>query len=657
MEKGIYGLAFLQYSYEHSHHDIIDAYIPLICHCLSVMQADKAEVLPVRKQLDIEYGLSNITDGAVISIFGRMAKDSYGYLSLNDGIYLVNKQKVEEGIKKPKEDLIAGYDEIVTKIENYAKCFNVSFSRDEIEKGLFHFMDLYDVELTLGNIHELCQQLTKYKSNEKQIKYIISKYLIDAIDKDKDAVSMMVKLAKGHALSSIVCLQNLNNMSGSLKNVSIYLDAPIIFNLLNLNDAANYHLATELMQILKKNGVHFCIFDHNHNEVINTMTDARDRLQTGNYDLRKSSRLLKMAHREGLSSMHINHKINEFADLLESWQVEIKSRPSLQEGAKDIDVVLLSDIIKDVYTNKGTRSLFVHELNMLETDIDSITYIYRLRGNVACTSLKNSKAILLSTNRVISTASHDKRINFLNHAIPACSTDVFLSTILWTNYPSSNDDLNQKLLMSECYNGIELDDQLMLKFYEQIAAQRNNGVISEQQYLQATSSRMALDILADKTLNDINAYTDRTTSEVLEIIEHAHKEELRELEQKKDKELEEAMAAASLIHENDEKTIDELQGKLDTHDENIRQTADTIAKWITLGIFVLLVVVFYLIKFYPKPESSPWYIIAAYYLAWVLVGFWGILSWGSIIPPKVKLHRWISDWLYEKMSDRINDDY
>ena len=211
--------------------------------------------------------------------------------------------------------------------------------------------------------------------------------------------------------------------------------------------------------------------------------------------------------------------------------------------------------------------------------------------------------------------------------------------------------------MSECYNGIELDDQLMLKFYEQIAAQRNNGVISEQQYLQATSSRMALDILADKTLNDINAYTDRTTSEVLEIIEHAHKEELRELEQKKDKELEEAMAAASLIHENDEKTIDKLQGKLDTHDENIRQTADTIAKWITLGIFVLLVVVFYFIKFYPKPESSPWYIIAAYYLAWVLVGFWGILSWGSIIPPKVKLHRWISDWLYEKMSDRINDDY
>ena len=411
------------------------------------------------------------------------------------------------------------------------------------------------------------------------------------------------------------------------------------------------------MQILKDNGAHFCIFEHNYNEVVNTMTDARDRLHTGMYDLRKSSRLLKMAHREGLSSIQIDQKINDFTDLLKYWEVEIKGRPALVDGANDIDVESLSNIIEDVYTNKGTRSLFINELNMLETDVDSIAYIYRLRGNIACTSIKNSKAILLSTNRVISTASHDRRINVLNHAIPACSTDVFLSTILWTNYPSSNDDLNQKLLMSECYNGIELDDQLMLKFYEQIAIQRQKGSISEEQYLQATSSRMALDILADKTLNDINAYTDRTTSEVLEIIEHAHKEELRVLEEKKDKELAEAISAAELTHQKDEKKIEELREKLDTHNENILQTADKIAKWITLVVFVVLIFVFYYIKLYPKPSSSPWYFIAVYYLAWLLVVFWGILSWNSIIPPKKKLHRWISNWLYEKMNNRINDVY
>ena len=150
MEKGIYGLAYLQYSYERSHHDIIDAYIPLICHCLTVMQADIADILSVRKQLKQEYGLINITDGAVVTIFGRMAKESYNYLTLKDGIYIVNKQKVElEDNKKPKEDLFTGYDIIVAKIEEYSKHYDVAFSREEIEKGVFQFILLPQVVLSI----------------------------------------------------------------------------------------------------------------------------------------------------------------------------------------------------------------------------------------------------------------------------------------------------------------------------------------------------------------------------------------------------------------------------------------------------------------------------------------------------------------------------
>lgn len=42
MQKGIYGLAFLQYNFEKFHHDIIDAYIPLFYHCLEMMQAETA---------------------------------------------------------------------------------------------------------------------------------------------------------------------------------------------------------------------------------------------------------------------------------------------------------------------------------------------------------------------------------------------------------------------------------------------------------------------------------------------------------------------------------------------------------------------------------------------------------------------------------------
>ena len=655
MEKGIYGLAYLQYNFERYHRDIIDAYIPLFCHCLSNMNAEIAEMLPLRRSLKNEYGLTNITDGAIVSIFERMAKVKYGFLKSKDGLYLVNKAKVqEEGSKSPKENLVAGFDNMVVKLEEYSKQFPVSFDKQKIEEGLLHFMDLYDVDLTLGNIQDLCNQLTKYKKEEKRLKYIISKYLIEASEKDPEAVKLMVKLAKGHAISSLICLQDLNKMNGSLKDVSIYLDAPIIFNLLNLNDEANYHLANELMQILQQNGAKFCIFEHNYNEVISTMTDARERLATRNYDLRKSSRLLRMAHREGLSSMQIDLKIQEFSELLEKWNVETKGRPDLQSGGREIDVSTLTEIIKDVYTNKGTRNLFYNELNMLDNDVDSITFIYRLRGNVACTSLKNSKALLLSSNRVISTASHDKRINYLHHAIPACSTDIFLSTILWTNYPSSSDELNQKLLMSECYNGVEIDDQLMLRFYDQLKQQQGSGIITEVQYLQATTSSIALDLLADRTMNDINAYTDRTTSEILEILDESHRSDMENLAARKDKELEAVQKEAGKQHESDMKTIEGLRDNLSSHDKNVEILSNRIASIVTGIIIIVLLVVFISVKLYPKPCDAPWYGIVLYWFVWVVVGCWAIFSWAGCIPTKFQIHGWIKNWLYGKLIGWLN---
>jgi hypothetical protein len=654
MEKGIYGLAYLQYNFE-KNRDIIDSYIPMVCHCLSEMQAETAEVLPLRQKLGEVYGIKNITDGAVISIFERMAKDKYGLLAANDGIFSVNKAKVIiEGNKKPKENLIAGFDDIVTKVETYCKKFPVDFKRKQIEEGLFHFMDQYDVDLTLGDVKALCTQLTKYKKEEKHLKYIISKYLIEASEKEPETITMMVKLAKGHALSSLICLQDLQKMNGSLKDVEIYLDAPMVFNLLDLNDRANYHLASELLQILKDNGAQFCIFEHNYNEVISTLTDARDRLATGDYDLRKSSRLLKMAHREKMSSIQIGVKIDEFSLLLENWQVSIKGRPELPDGYQEIDSQELYDIIKDVYTNKGTRNLYFNELNMLETDVESISFVYRLRGNIACTSLKNSKALLLTTNRVISTASHDKRINYLNHAIPACSTDVFLSTILWTNYPKSNDDLNQKLLMSECYNGIELDDQLMIKFYEQLKQKQVNGQITEAQYLQVTTSNIALGLLADKTLNDVNAYTDRTTSEILEIIDMAHNSEMEALEARKNKEIADIQNQTEKKHTEDKKAIDALQEGINTHHINIKRFSNIIASIIISIIVLGLLTLFVGVKFYPEPTSTCIVWVSLYWIAWLLVCGWAVFNWAGFIPLKIKVHHHISEWVYKIIMGWLN---
>lgn len=214
------------------------------------------------------------------------------------------------------------------------------------------------------------------------------------------------------------------------------------------------------------------------------------------------------------------------AEVMSKWNVVEQEVPALPQNYTDIDMVLLSTTITDAYTHKHTRELFNHEISMLDKDVDSITYIYRLRGNTAIQNLKGCKALMLTTNRIIATMSNDERINIKKHQIPVCSIDVFISSILWSNYPEGNDQLNRKLLISECYNTIQLDDSLMIRFYEDIKSKKLASSITENQYLELTATNLALTLLGDKTQNDINAYTDRTANEILEIIEREHKAEV-----------------------------------------------------------------------------------------------------------------------------------
>ncbi|SDF54015.1 hypothetical protein SAMN05216518_108114 [Bacteroidales bacterium KHT7] len=381
------------------------------------------------------------------------------------------------------------------------------------------------------------------------------------------------------------------------------------------------------------------MFQHNINEVYTTLDDAIQRLLSKNYDLRKSSRLLKMAVSEGLTYTQMQAMKSNVAEVMSSWGIVEQEVPNLPANYTDIDMELLTSIITDAYTHKHTRELFNHEMSMLDKDVDSITYTYRLRGNAAIYNLKGCKALMLTTNRIIATMSNDERINTKKHQIPVCSTDVFISSILWSNYPNGNDQLNRKLLISECYNTIQLDDSLMIRFYEDIKKKKLASSITENQYLELTATNLALTLLGDKTQNDINAYTDRTANEILEIIEREHKEEVDNAKKEGENKLNEFIAKsesekAELIADSNsqlqakDETISGLQDTINQTDNFCRKVATMLTN-IIMSIFAIILFVGFFAKRY-MPDSIWnihevfkwfWYIIDA------LLSMWAFLSW------------------------------
>ena len=627
MNKTLFGLALISYNWENNKKDIIDSYIPLVCNSIRAKTHSKVTRENIQDDFKEFYGI-NIPVGPIESILKRMAKD--GLLNKQSGEWLVNYEKVCELVKSDeKDELDVAFKELMADLNKYSlEAFSVELSSEEIEAGIIAFFKENDLDLLFANNNGE-SVLPKVKESKKA-KYIIAKFITDLQTKEPRKFKTVLKLAKGYAIASLITYEDIQHYAGNLNDVEIFLDAPIIFNLLGLNGDSNHKLGKELIDALKNNGAKLRVFELNYGEVIKTVQDAIKRLNGKNYDITKSSRVLRTAIRENISAQQLQIKINQLESMLKNYSIVKVDTPSLSESEHkfQIDDAKLTKAIEDLYKRNEFQKTPWFIAEKIERDVEAISGIFKIRKQTQATSLKSSKAIFLTSNEQIAFAAkvYERNEWAYKSSIPVCVTDIFLSTILWANYPTKNDNLNIRQLISECYSIIELDNRLLNKFYEDINRMHKENVITDEQFYLLSASNLTYTLLEQKTLNDFEEYTDKTPSEILEDLQ------LR--------------INAKLIVE---------KSKLSVIDNNIRRFSKFIAK----GVFILLGVILILLSIWiktKKPELDNNWFNYTFLIISIALGIFGVLRWMELIPTKLKVETVIDDFIFTRLKNLLNKD-
>lgn len=626
MNKTLFGLALLSYNWDNGKNDIIDSYIPLICNIIHSKIYSKITREEIQRDLKDFYGI-NVPLGAIESIFKRMSKD--GFLDKNVGEWQVNHKKVEVVIKNGKKDeLNDAFNELVFDLKEYSiNVFEAGLNNEQIETGIIAFFKEYDLDLLFAGSNGN-SVLPKVKESKKD-KYIIAKFITDLQSSNPQKFQTVLKLAKGYAIASLITYEDIQHYKGNLNDVEIFLDAPIIFNLLELNGDSNYKLTQELIEVLSENGAKFKVFELNYGEVVKTIEDAIKRLNSKNYDLARSSRILRTAVRENISPSQLQIKLQQFDVMLKNYSINKVQSPSLSdfEYKYQIDEVKLTKLIEGLYKKTDNQLIPLYIVEKIERDVEGISNIFKIRKQSRAINLKSSKAILLTSNEKISYAARIYEHQDWKYvsAIPVCVTDVFLSTIMWANYPTKNEDLNIRQLMYECYNIMELDNRLLNRFYDDINRMRKENVITEEQFYLLSASNLAYALLERKTFNDIEEYSDKTPAEILEDLQLSIKNEL-------------------LLEKN----------KLSLIDNNIRKFSKFIAKatFVILGVF-LIGITFLIRSLSPGSIFDTWVEIILYPISGILAIF-GILRWMEIIPTKSKIEAIIEEHVFKVIGNVLN---
>lgn len=608
MNRTIFGLAFLKSNWDDNKKDIIDSYVPLVCSCITAKNHTQVDRDRLKKDFNDIYGL-DIPLGAIESILKRMVKNQF--LKKETGVYKVISQNVNRQQSKITDNQIEKeYNDVIEDIVGYSKKkFDIDYNSKDIEDGILAFLREFDLDIMLAS--EKVESVFSKIKEDKKIKYIISKYIIHIQEYNSKYFKRIIDIAKGHAIAVLITFDSIKNYTGNLNNIDIYVDAPIVFNLLGINGKSNLSLANELVIELKKNGAKLKIFEINNEEVVSTISDAIERLKTGNFELYKSSRVLRTAIRESYSASALQIKLNQLSDIYDKFNIQIIPSPDLEDVKYEIDHKKLAEIIEDIYTQNGKKNLPFYKRTQIENDVETISYIYRIRENASIISLKNCKAVLLTSNESIAFASKHNEIHNskVKPAIPPCLTDIFLATILWSNYPSKSDNLNIKRLISECYANTELDNKLLQRFYSDIEKMYQEHRISDEQFYLLNSSNLTYKLLEQLTLNDIEEYTDRTPAEVVE------------------------------------ETINILKHGEIVINKNVKKISHRIGT-VMFWTIILILIALSIFSRYISPSLSGSLLEKIFWVVSALLGCFGFFRWGNKIPPREYVVSFFSNAVY-----------
>lgn len=350
-------------------------------------------------------------------------------------------------------------------------------------------------------------------------------------------------------------------------DLHVYLDSPIVFALLGMDDPSRTESYQQLVADMRKARCSVHVSDHNFNEVDGIITRAAGWANDTSYDLRKANNAARFFHDSQMDETEISEFCRNIEAKLNGLGVTKKETnyDVFQEKFQE-DEKCLFDMVQDRYEDHGYE-LSSEKQESIRVDVRSIIMIYRERQGQTATKLQNAKHIMLTSNNAIANVSkkYESNRSLQSGHIPACISADLFGAILWLDSPMQLLEYQKKKLLADCYAFLKPDAAMLDKYIRSLDEARNADVIDEKTFLFLRTHKVVLDSLMDITKGDYARFNSNTYLEVYEDIQEkaqkkykdevaAHtqtQEKLKKLEKDSSDEIETLKARISVMEDKE----------------------------------------------------------------------------------------------------------
>ena len=634
MKNSLSSLVLIQQYYSEGK-DIFQAFVPLVLYILDKQGQNHITFEEIQDLFRSEYGI-NIPRYPLTTILNRLKPD---YLTQKKGKIFIDRVKVSSDapagrLTEERKNLSLMLNDFVKFCQEFVQPVEVTIQEADL---LFSdFLESHDPQLLFalndGNGASLLDKEENITDPDKI--YLLNRYINNQLTKNLSYANFIVHAALGHLYASTILYRDFLNVRGSAVCKSCYLDTGILFDLSGINGEFRKRTSREFIKELIDLGTTIKIFEHNYHEFLSILEGCVSYIQSPDFKFTKASRALLFFHENGYSKDLVQVFISLIPQDLKTLGIDIVNTPNPNRNLEyQIDRGALKERILEVYENNHNYSRDEWgESQTIETDIDSIEYIYKLRGSSIPINIGEVTDVLLTTNSGLARASmlFQKSLKGYDFfSIPPVITDVFLGTMIWIQAPSKlTEDYNKCKMLTYTNAVIRPSDNLIDKLSLQVtyAMENKKQPLTPEQAKVLLETALARQVLSDSTLNDDQRINAETPYDMLHAMEKEFTSEL--LGQKE--ELENQLRHEQEEREEAEKNYSETGDKLSSLRTNVETKVSVFAKRIRRAITWVLFFILLLFVYLLETDVIPPILSRLIERIFLVTGFGGILTFISI---------------------------
>ena len=345
---------------------------------------------------------------------------------------------------------------------------------------------------------------------------LVSDYVQHLQKTDPTLFGSFIVLVKGNMLANALMCPDLAKVPGTYRDVTFYLDTPLLFQRLGLEDKAREDATRELISLLIKLKGKVAIFSHSRSEFIRVLDTAAKNL--GRQDDRRSIAL--EARKRGTKKSDLLHLAASIDDKLSNANIEVIETPPYTKDSQ-IDERVFESVLDDDVSYQNPRAK--------EDDINSVRSIYVLRGNTSAIFVEKARAILVTNNASLAHAAY--RYGNQHEAFKDVSsviTNFSLANMAWLKVPMEASSIPKTQLLAFSYAALEPSNKLLDKFIAEIDKLEACGGITERDHQMLRSYPHVYPELMHLTLGEDAALTEQTITKVCEHVSNEIRKEEHE---------------------------------------------------------------------------------------------------------------------------------